>query len=241
MNCIKLQFLGISEFAKPCNSSVYTQLVISLRPVWKFPDSWRDLPQFSSKLDFHFQKAGFSEFVLCCLNLEEGGRCWLHWGGGRCALRALPGYYSYISTELRITSLLKKKKISFPLVWKEPKYPLWAVLWGFMVWPALPTLLSWAVSFCDPLTCGPVDVVRGARLLSLRTNSWFVALALSSSALVAHSKIFIMETIGHLAFQGTHRRKKKGDSTISVTMNKNIHWSWCQGWWSRFPKSVSPS
>lgn len=82
-------------------------------------------------------------------------------------------------------------------MWKEQRYQLWAVLRGFMVWPALPTLLSWAISFYDPLTCGPGDVARGARLLSLRTNSWYVALALSSSA-----------SVGHLAFQSTHRGKK---------------------------------
>lgn len=120
------------------------------------------------------------------------------------ALRTLPGCYSYVTTELCIN--INQKKISFSLMWKEQRYQLWAVLW---VWPALPTLLSWAISFYDPLTCGPGDMARGARLLSLKTNSWYVALALLSSASTAHSKTFITETIAHLAFQSTHRGEKR--------------------------------
>lgn len=115
MNRIKLQFLGTSEFAKHCNSCVYTQLIFSLKCVWKFPDNWRDLPQFSSKLDLCFQKAWFLELVLfffwtCRRN--DGAGCTEEAGGVRCFESS--DWLFFIYKHRAVFNFISEKKIFFP-------------------------------------------------------------------------------------------------------------------------------
>lgn len=181
MNRIKLQFLGTSEFVKHCNSCVYTQLVFSLKCVWKFPDNWRDLPRSSSKLDLCFQKAWFLELVLVLFfffltwSKNDGADCTEEAEGVRCFESS--GWLFFIYKHRAVFNFISKKKFFFPLLWKwwphNLWYLLWAMLWGFILWHLL-TFLSWGVFCWDPLTAcqrSPEDTARDVRGPSLRTEN----------------------------------------------------------------------